>query len=216
MFRSRDKTWDERAGCYYRNRDFHRDTVKPSGDETTVVKSHHPFLGPQADNECISAIFKSTRHLLSNYFAWVDYLLETQATEVTATNMTEASLTIVQQHNWTLSNYAEKWAEHHKHWREYAAQNNIPLLEWRYEDMCSNSVFYAQLFMDLLGYEVVDTRFMTHHWGRTLEECWEGRMHLDSTSRALVSREEAQEVLNTHGEQLRAYGYADSMWVPFL
>lgn len=47
VFRSRDKTWDERAGCYYRNRDFHRDTVKPSGDETTVVKSHHPFLGPQ-------------------------------------------------------------------------------------------------------------------------------------------------------------------------
>lgn len=208
--------WDERAGCYFPEF-LIEDRRLPEGGDYTVIKTHYPFFIQQTvDDECISAVFKSVRHVLTNYLAWSDYLLHVhlekdKKAKVPADRET-AIIELMRHSNWTLTRYAARWSEHHTYWREYAASNGVPLVEWLYEDICSDSAPFSKAFVDLLKYDVVHQENLDVALGKDPEECWVGRLRSTSVFQSLVSREEALEVFSKYGEQLRSYGYSDKIW----
>jgi hypothetical protein len=175
----------------------------------------------QDESECISAIVKPVRHLLSNWLGWLEFrayirLNERSTTRVSYDMKASGDLSelksVIEEENWSLSKFASRWSLHHQYWRDYAEKHGVPLVEWRYEDMCSNSQPFSMLLMNVLRYNVDYPAAVFNHLGKPEDSCWAGKLLDSGLISALVSPEEKQEVFEKYGDQLRLYGFCDEMY----
>lgn len=116
------------------------------GEEVAIVKTHFPFLGPELEPDaCVSAVLMSVRHPLDNYLAWAHY--QSGITEGrnyhTYNNSMHDELVLLRtrERMENFEAFGKKWESHIAFWHHFALSRNIPLLEYRYEDLTADAPF---------------------------------------------------------------------------
>lgn len=101
---------------------------RSSGNESVIVKTHCPFGSTNQCNEgCISGVLTSVRHPVDNYIAWWMY---NKAINQRFRNMSYFKV------QWSWQRFLEGWNRHISYWRRFANLHEIPLFQFRFEDLC--------------------------------------------------------------------------------
>lgn len=127
VYQDEGTTYSNRSGAYGRDCGhigycdrIHRSTK----DQLVIIKTHFPFMHPEFDeNDCVSRILMTIRHPVDNYLAWAYY----------KGNGEKNTLDFRKQN---FRDFYKLWQIHHTYWHAFASRRQIPLLQFRYEDLC--------------------------------------------------------------------------------
>jgi len=98
------------------------------GNELVLIKTHFPFMQPEFDEkDCVSKILMTVRHPLDNYFALA-----------LTSGKGKTIQTLQFRDNMNFEKYFDLWEAHHNYWHAFASRMNVPLLQYRYEDLCQH------------------------------------------------------------------------------
>lgn len=134
--------------------------VKPSHDtDFAILKSHWPFHGPTVEGRCMSGILKTVRHPVDNWLAWLYYKGRVNHAQRTRGKP-------------TFTAFLRKWEEHHLFWDTYVRKHNIPLLQFRFEDLCAYTTAVMRQILTFIGYEPKHIVHMQHSNQSIVGSCY--------------------------------------------
>lgn len=117
------------------------------GDELVIIKTHFPSMPPEFDEEdCVSKILMTIRHPVDNYFAWA-----------ASQNQGKVIKTLDFRKQLTFEEYFELWEAHNNYWHAFAFSKKVPLLQYRYEDLCQHPSIVFQKVAEFLSVDFSGT-----------------------------------------------------------
>ena len=168
---------------------------RSSDDELVVIKTHFPFMSPEFDEkECVSKILMTIRHPVDNYIAWASY-------------KGKGSIkTLAFRKQMNLGKYFELWEAHHNYWHAFASRRKVPLLQYRYEDLCQHP---EAVFKKVSDFLTVEFKGNYNHSSK-FEDCFLKNRALPKAA-SLISQRDLDAVAASTSHLLNLFGYQQNL-----
>lgn len=183
---------------FHKNCGIHGDCSrvrKRNSGEPAMIKTHFPFMGPEFDEtqECVSKIIMTVRHPIDNYIAWIAYKGFIKG-EIHA---------LKSRRRMKFPMFLELWELHHNYWHAYAHLNDIPLLQFRYEDLCADSKWLTRNILQFL-----DLEYTAHDEFRSkFKDCYMRNLEKKPKAFSLLTQNDIQRFYEAKTELLDIFSY---------
>ena len=200
------------------------------GPEPVVVKTPFPFLtepvtppalphAPSAQ-QCVSGVITTLRHPIDNYVAWIRYLSAPTSLLGHPHNNSLPGTTVnprVARDGWPLDRFMQLWVQHHTFWRRFARLRGVPLLEYRFEDLCSDP---RRVLPEVLAFTQMYSPTRQAQQARQAQQdvlatpntCVLKKYARDPVTYALFTDDELDDALLKYRKQMQQFGYSDGPW----
>lgn len=224
VYEEPNTVWDDRSQSYQQlcvregwcgveNNMTSRPVRVPTGHEPSIVKTHFPFQWPEVlDTDCFSAVLMPVRHPFDNYIAFLSWVEEQVAYTWNATDEPKGKILHFRIEQ-PFERFAKLWSLHHAYWRAEARTRGVPLLEYRYEDLCSQPEKVMEEVLRFTGYKARSPSFETKWRG---DACWLRHLWDAPWVEGIVTRAEVKHVLAQYESQLKYYGYCNELLKEWL
>lgn len=126
-----------------------------------IVKSHFPFSGERkSEFSCVSRVLLMTRHPVANFLDWLQHKGNLAQPKNSALRRGDDFLT-----------FLKAWIKHHSYWSKFAITHGIPLLQFRFEDLCRHPCFTLQRILNFAKVKKSTEASTTQITRFTLEFC---------------------------------------------
>lgn len=173
---------------------------RSSGNELVIIKTHFPFMAPEfAIDDCVSKILMTVRHPVDNYFAWATYSGEG---EIRTLEFRKAI---------NFKEYFRLWEAHHNFWHAFASRYKVPLLQYRYEDLCQNP---GIVFRKVSEFLAVDFRGTYDHSSK-FRNCFLKNTALPKAA-SIISQDDLDMVALSTSHLLDQFGYRQHLQIEHI
>ena len=194
-------TWENRTEAYARPCGLLGDCAmvrRGRGAETIIVKTHFPFMKPELEpNACVSAVIMPVRHPLDNYLAWAHYL---------SLKHTNSSLE-------DFETFGKRWESHITFWHQFASSHNIPLLQYRFEDLVADNLSTLDMVLPFVSGDGIGK--CPSRVGNSVTRPLMLKNLKEIKAWGLFTQHEVQQVLAAHKDMLVRFRYP-STWTEVL
>ncbi|KAI8110472.1 hypothetical protein M9435_002146 [Picochlorum sp. BPE23] len=189
---SGNRLQDSRTGKYYpASKDCARDKMSgeaqecrpSSGDDLVIIKTHFPDIPPDINESegCISGVILIVRHPVDQFLARA----AVAGTPNTLSRVKEMNF-FVAKSKYKFPTFLNDWEKFQNFWHSYASVHNVPLLAYRYEDLCQDPEGVMRRVAAFIGVEFKNVRSSNG----VFDSCFLRNPHIMSKSAGLLTQAE--------------------------
>lgn len=173
---------------------------RSSQGDMVIIKTHFPFMYPEFDErECVSKILMTIRHPVDNYLAWASFEGKGRIQSLTFRN------------SMNFKKYFQLWEAHHTYWHAFASRKKVPLLQYRYEDLCQQP---EEVFRKVSAFLSVDFKGEYRHASKFRECTLRNRALTKAAS--ILSQDDLDSLASRNSHLLDLFGYRQHLRVDTL
>ncbi|KAI9033175.1 hypothetical protein DFJ74DRAFT_650981 [Hyaloraphidium curvatum] len=190
----------------------------------SLLKTHHPFMEPNIPvrKDCPFGILMTVRHPLDNYLAWMHYR-QNQDEDRWGSDLNVTGRPPLRVHPYarrlvtekilTFDYFADMWEKHIVFWHSLATKQLFPILQFRYEDLCTNPEAISFMLVAFVEKATIPESFghlkIPHKRQCVMSNIADA--HLAGLSyTALITAREVDDVLAKHTRLLHMFDYPDT------